>query len=310
MKSPNVVVVGGASTDFVAYGPCLPGAGDELNGEEFRQLPGGKGANQAVAVARLGGSVALIARMGMDQRGDAILQHLRQEGVDSRGCVRDAEAPTGAILLMVDHEGTKQTLTVPGATSRLSEEDIAHSEDVIREAMLLLVQCEPPLPTVLCAIASAHRLGRKVFLDAGHPESLPNDVWKQIYLVRMNAREAAALTAVKVTEAKTARRAARYCFERGVQVVAIEAGTEGNLLMWHGGEVLLPTIRVRTIDRTGAGDAFIAALAVAMVEGQPWEQAGWSANAAAALTTTELGAAPGLPTREDVQALLSKIRLR
>jgi ribokinase len=304
MTSPEIVVVGGASTDFVVYGPRLPGAGDELTGEQFIQLAGGKGVNQAVAAARLGRSVALIARVGTDQRGDALLQHLRREGVDTQCCFEESEAETGAILLMIDHEGTKQTLTVPGATSRLSTVDIARSEGLIRAAQVLVVQFEPPLPTVLAAIGSAHGHGTRVFLDAGPPVSFPEEVWKQIDVVRMNAREAATVSCIEVRDAKTARQAARYVLERGVQAAAIEAGSEGNLLMWQDGEVLLPIIPVKTRDRTGAGDAFIAGLAVAKLDGRPWAEAGRFANAASAHTTTRLGAEPGLPRREDVLSLL------
>lgn len=308
MRSPEVVVIGGASTDFVAYGARLPAAGEEFEGQVFCQLPGGKAANQAVAVARLGAAVALIARVGTDTRGDDMLAHLTREGVDTRCCVRDPDESTGAILLMVNHEGTKQTLTVPGATSRLNANDLTRAADLLESAHLLLVQFEAPLPTVLHAITWAHRLGRRVLLDAAPAVSLPEEVWPQVYLVRANAKETSLLTGIEVHDADTAREAAKHFFERGVQVVSIQAGAQGNILMWHGGEVFLPVIPVKTLDKTGAGDTFIAALAVALLEGQPWTEAGWFANAAAALTTTRLGAEPGLPKRQDVLSLLHELR--
>lgn len=197
-SSVDVLVLGGASTDFVAYGSRLPGPGEELVGKTFCQLPGGKGANQALAVARLGAKVGLVARVGADARGDAILHHLKREGVDTRLCRRDPDEPTGAILLMIDHEGTKQTLTVPGATGRLSTDDFDDATDLLEQAHLLLVQFEAPLSTVLHAIASAHRLGRRVLLDAAPPTSLPEEVWEQIYLIRANAREASLLAGCEV----------------------------------------------------------------------------------------------------------------
>jgi ribokinase len=307
MNSSAIVVVGGASTDFVAYGPCLPKAGEELTGEKFRELPGGKGGNQAVAAARLGGNVALIARVGADQRGTALIEHLQREGVDTQFCLRDPHAPTGGILLMVDHDGTKQTLTIPGATARLNEDDVGRATGLLEHAHVLLVQCEAPVATVVSAIALAHRLGRRVLLDAAPVVSLPQAVWKQIYLVRADAKEASALTGVEVADVRSARRATRVFLERGVEVVAVQAGFEGNVLTWPEGELVFPPIPVKAIDRTGAGDAFIAALAVALVERRPWSDAGWFANAAAALTTTRLGAEPGLPRRQEVLSLLSEI---
>jgi ribokinase len=308
MRKADVVVVGGASTDFIAYGPHLPAAGDESTGERFDEFPGGKGVNQAVAVARLGGSVALIARVGTDQRGEAVREHLSREGVETGCCFQDQEAPTGAILLMVDHAGTKQTVTVPGATGRLSVDDIARSEKLLEDAQVLLLQFEAPLTTVLCAMSTAHRLGRRVFVDAAPATSLPETAWEHIDLVRMNGREAAVLTGIEVVDARTARQAARYCVEHGVETVAIQAGAEGNLLMWRDHEVFLPLIPVATVDKTGAGDAFIAALAMAVLEGRSWVEAGWFANAAAALTTTKLGAGPALPRRADVLSLLARIK--
>lgn len=175
----------------------------------FCQVPGGKGANQALAVARLGATVAFVARVGADDRGDAVLEHLKQEGVDTRCCLRDPDEQTSAILLMVDHEGTKQTLTVPGATGRLSANDVAHAAKVLVQTQLLLVQFEAPLSTVLHAIALAHRFGRPVFLDTAPVVSVPEDIWGQVYLVRANAREASVHTGIEACDANTARQAAK-----------------------------------------------------------------------------------------------------
>ena len=131
---------------------------------------------------------------------------------------------------------------------------------------------------MLSAIALAHRLGWRVVLDVGPVVSLPQAVWKQIHLLRADAQEAPALTGVEVTDLRTARGATRFFLERGVEAVAVQAGFEGNVLAWrHGGELVLPRIPVKTIDKTGAGDAFIAALAIALVERQPWPEAGWFA---------------------------------
>jgi ribokinase len=303
---PQVVVVGGASTDFIAYGPRLPGPGDEFRADRFLQLPGGKGANQALAVARLGGTAGLIARVGRDLRGQAVLDHLRSEGIDIDWCVKDSEWPTSAIVLMVGGDGTKQTLTVPGATGALARDDVARAEPLIRHAELVLVQFEPEADTVLYAIELAARMGRRVLLDAGGAPAVPRESWRQVYLVRANAKEACALTGIEVGDAASAKQAARWFLDHGVRVAAVDAGGEGNILTWDDGDVRLPRMSVATIDKTGAGDAFIAGLAVGLLDGRPWPAAGWFANAAAALTTTRLGAEAGIPRRTDVLALLER----
>lgn len=153
---------------------------------------------------------------------------------------------------------------------------------------------------MLHAIALAHRFGRPVFLDTAPAVSVPEDIWGQVHLVRANAREASVHTGEASSEAF-------FCM--GCPRGAIQAGSEGNVLMWQGGEIFLPVLPVKVIDKTGAGDAFIAALAVAFLEGQPWTEAGWFANAASALTTTRLSAGPGLPRRQDVVSLLHKFRV-
>ena len=301
----DVIVVGGASTDFVAQGPQLPGPGQELQGEHFCQLPGGKGANQAIAIARLGGRVALIARLGADDRGDAILDQLRQDGVDIRFCMRDADAHTSAILVMVDHAGTKQTCTVPGATHRLSPADIERAMPLFDHSQALLLQFEPPRDTVMHAITLARRMGLRVLLDPSPMiPSLPEALLQQLYLVRANAKEASDLTGIHVHDPDTARQAGHWFIDRGIEVAAVDTGMNGNVLIWRGGDVYLPRLPVKTVDKTGAGDAFIAGLAVAMREGLSWPEVGRFANAAAALTTTRLGAEPALPRREEVVLLL------
>jgi ribokinase len=300
----DVVVVGGANMDFLARGAKLPRPGDTIQGEEFQEAPGGKGANQAVAAARLGARVAFVARVGGDARGAAIVERLDAEGVDTRHVLRDAVAPTGVAVIQVDREGEKQILTAPGANRRLSERDVRAAAPVLEAARVALFQLEPPLETVLAGARIAHGAGARIVLDPAPAVPLPDELLRIIDVVRPNAEEAEVLTGVAVTDERSAREAAERLLSRGVGAVAVQAGSGGDLLLWKDGEQWLPRFELKSVDATGAGDAFAATLAVMLAEGRSLADAGRLASAAAALTTTKLGAQAALPTREAVDGLV------
>lgn len=302
----DVVVVGSVNTDFLIRGPKLPTPGETALGEEFHEGPGGKGANQAVAAARLGARTALVARLGRDRRGDELAERLSAEGVDLRHVGRDAEAATGAAVILVDHRGEKEILIAPGANGRMSAADVDAAADLIRSARVVLCQLEIPLEVVLAACRMARTAGAKTILDPAPARPLPDELLRLLDVIRPNAVEAEALTGVPVRDRAAARRAAKVLMGRGVGAVAVQAGDEGNLLVWADGECWMPKLPVKSIDATGAGDAFAAGLAVMLAEGRPLGEAGPFANAAAALATTVVGAQSGLPRREAVQRLLSE----
>ena len=301
----DIVVVGGANTDCVIRGPRLPTPGETVEGGPFQQEAGGKGNNQAVAAARLGARVALIARVGDDRRGTALIETLAREGVETRFIKRDPDAPTGAALIQVSEKGEKQIMAAPGANHRLIP--VETPPEPIRRARVLLVQLEIPLESVMAAVRNAHEAGVRVVLDPAPARPLPDELLQQVEAVRPNAKEAKTLTGVEVRDRAFARVAAERLLKRGAKVAAVQAGPEGNLLLWREGECWLPKIPVKRVDATGAGDAFAAALAVGMAEGRSWGEIGPFANAAAALATTRLGAQPALPRREEVEALLAEL---
>ena len=300
----DVVVVGGANTDFLIRGGSLPKPGDTMDGEEFIIAGGGKGANQAVAAARLGARVVFIVCLGRDSRGNELEKLLRAEQLDCKHLHRDPAIPTGAALIMVDDSGEKQIMCAPGANHKLTPSCIRSAASVIRHARVLLIQFEVPMASVLAAAQIAHAAGVRIVLDPAPPAKAPANLLKLIEVIRPNASEAEALTGVKVTEAKSARRAAQKLFARGVKAVALQAGNEGDLIIWSGGEKLLPRLKVKTVDATGAGDAFAAGFAVALSEGRSYPEAAAFANATAALATTKVGAMPSMPNRRDVLNLL------
>lgn len=309
MSGPyDVVVVGKANVDYLVRGPKLPQPGQSVNGEQFQVAPGGKGANQAVGAARLGARVALIARVGKDPRGDSVVEALLKEGVDIDHLVRDSSAFTGVALCQVGGNGEKQILSAAGANARLTAEDVHAAGDVLRSARVVLLQLGVPLPAVTEAIRIGRSAGARVVLDPGPPTPLPDELLRQIDVIRPNCSEALALTAVRVTGRESAREAAAALLRRGAGAAAVQAGEDGDLLSWNGGELWLPRFEVPRVDATGAGDAFASALAVALAEGRSLREAGPFASAAAALATTILGAQASLPRRADLLAFLDARR--
>jgi ribokinase len=306
----DVVVVGGANMDYLVRGRVLPKPGETVMGNEFQEAPGGKGANQAVAVARLGVRVALIACVGQDQRGKVILKRLKDEWVDTHYIVHDQKGDTGVALIFVGEDGEKEILTAPGANLQFGSDHVREAADVIKSARILLMQLEIPLETVMLAAQLAHQAGVKIILDPAPPVSLPDDLLKMVNVIKPNAREAEALTGIQVHDRASARNAAKQLLKRGVGVVAVQAGEEGNLIVTSTEEYLFPKIPVQSIDATGAGDAFAAALALGLLEERPWSEIGAWASAAAALKTTRLGAQAGLPGRDQVMAMLAKEQVR
>lgn len=302
----DIVVVGGANTDYLIRGPRLPQRGETVQGNEFQQAPGGKGANQAVAAARLGARVAFVGRVGSDERAAQVLARLNEEKVDTGYVTRDNAAFTGVALVMVEESGEKLIMAAPGANRRLHVADVQRAAEAITHAKIVVTQLETSLEITQAVAQIAHRAGVRLILDPSPPVPLPDDLVQRIAVIKPNSKEAQALTGIDVQDRASARKAAEKLLQRGVGAVAVQAGEEGTLLLWRDGERFMPKVPVKSIDATGAGDAFVAALAVALAEGQSLEEAGPFANAAAALATTVLGAQASLPRREAVEALLAK----
>jgi ribokinase len=302
----DVVVIGSANTDFMIRGAKLPSPGETLQGEDYHEGTGGKGANQAVAAARLGARTAFVARVGRDRRGEELAARLTAENVDLRHMAHDSTAPTGAAIIMVDQHGEKSILVAPGANGRMSAADVDAAAGMIQSARVVLCQLEVPLETVLTACRLARAAGARVVLDPAPGRPLSDELLRLLDVIRPNSSEAETLTGTQVRDRASARRAAEQLLGRGVGAVAVQAGEEGNLLVWSGGECWMPKIPVHSIDATGAGDAFAAGLAVMLAEGRPLNEAGPFANAAAALATTVVGAQDGLPRRDAVMRLLGE----
>lgn len=303
----DLVVIGGVNTDFVARASRLPRPGEAFSGEAFLEGPGGKGANQAVAAARLGSRVVLVSAVGNDRRGRTLVGQLDRESVRTTYVLEKPRGETGAGVIHVDKSGDKQVLAVPGANRLLTAADVERACGRIGRARVVLAQLEVPVEAVAAAFTWARAVGAKTILDPAPPVSLQNSLLAMVDVIKPNMEEAKTLTGLAVRDRATARRAAHMLLDRGVGVVAIQAGTEGNLLMWKDGEHFLPRVAVESVDVTGAGDAFAGTLAACLAREKPLIEAATWANAAAAIATTKLGAQTALAREPELREFVNRL---
>ena len=300
----RILVVGTINMDLVMRTPRFPTAGETLPGEDLRMIPGGKGANQAVAVARLGLPVMLAGRVGGDPFGDTLLQGLKRNGVDTSWVERDEEAASGTAMIIVEPTGRNTIVFASGANGRFSLKSAAGIEKLLPQVDLVLLQLELPLESVARVIACARSAGKPVILDAGPPCRHPLPEFFQVTVLSPNEAETEALTGQRFRDPESRVSAARLLLAKGPEAVVLKLGAEGALLATQSRERLVPAFRVQVVDTTASGDAFTAALAVALVEGKDLEEAVRMANAAGALAATKLGAQPSMPTRAELEAFL------
>jgi ribokinase len=305
----DIVVVGGINSDFVLRGESVPKPGETVVMREFFQGPGGKGANQAVAAARLGARVAMIGCVGDDERGEAAIKNLKREGVETRWIAR-AKTNTGVALILVDKKGEKSIGANMGANQKLTASHVRTARNVIASCKVLLINLEVPDAALFAAVSL--KKNRRVILDPAPPRELPVELLQRIEVIRPNSSEAEFLTGVKAKDRKSARRAADILMQRGPMIVVVQAGEKGDLFCLPNGDFFLPQFKVKSIDATGAGDAFAAALAVGWAESsnpnprrrRSFEDIGRMASATAALKTTKMGAQAGLPKRRALEQFL------
>ncbi len=303
-KRNSVVVIGSSNTDMILRVARVPGPGETLLGGLYSTAPGGKGANQAVAAARAGGSVSFVARLGRDSLGDTALAGFRREGMGLSHIVRDSVYPSGVALIFVGADGENSIGVAGGANQRLSTRDIAAAGGLIAGARVLLLQLETPLATVRAAADLGRRAGVAVILNPAPAQSLPDSLLRKITLLTPNETEASLLTGIDVVDAGSATRAARALQARGARHVIVTLGANGALVAIGAEAKWVPGFKVKAVDTTAAGDVFNGALAVRVAEGCPIIEAVRFAHAAAAISVTRRGAQPSIPTRREINAKL------
>ncbi|HRH51174.1 MAG TPA: ribokinase [Panacibacter sp.] len=296
----KIIVIGSSNTDMVVKTNKFPVPGETILGGEFFMFSGGKGANQAVAAARMGSEVTLICKTGNDIFGQRAIEEFKKEGIITTYIGTDLQKASGTALILVDEKGENEIVVAPGANNVLTELDIEAANDAIENAELILLQLEIPVASVLYAAKKGFELGKKVILNPAPAQQLPGELFAYLYLVTPNETEAEILTGIKVTDRKTAADAAEKLLNMGVQNAIITMGAEGAFFKNKDLEMLVPSPKVNAVDTTAAGDVFNGVLASGITSGKDWQAAISTACKAASISVTRMGAQASMPYLHEV----------
>ena len=291
----GIVVIGSSNADLVVSTDRAPEGGETVLGNGFIINHGGKGANQAVAVLRIGGNVSFISKIGNDIFGSQIRRHFEEEGMDVSYVFTDMSASSGVALITVDKNAENRIVVVPGANSNLSEEDIDNARSIVEQGEIV----------VRYAVRMATSLGKKVIVNPAPACPLPAEFLRDIYLITPNETEACILTGIPVEDEASAQRAAASLLRQGVQNVVITLGSKGALVCNVEVSMFIPAYRVKAVDTTAAGDVFNGALAVALSEGRTLPDAVGFACAASAISVTRPGAQSSIPFRDELDDFIN-----
>jgi len=300
--SATIVVVGSLNMDLVMRMDRAPAGGETLPGRDFATLPGGKGANQAVACARMGAQVSMVGRVGADANGEVLRSALAADGIDAAEVEALAAAHTGVAMIWVEDGGQNRIALASGANGLLDAAGVERAAALIDAATMLIVQLEVPMATVEAAVARAHRAGVTVLMNAAPAAALPSSLWPQIDILVVNESEAAVLSDIAVVDPASAATAGVSLRERGPDRVLVTLGAQGVVVVDAGGARHAPARPVQAVDTTAAGDTFIGALAAALCEGRSLDDAVALGQAASALCVTRRGAQASIPYRHELAA--------
>jgi len=294
--------------DLVVEVPTIPLAGETVLGKNFATFPGGKGANQAVAAARLGTQVSLIGRVGQDAFGDQLLTSAQADGINVSHVGRDESAATGVAMIVVDDEGQNSIAVASGANFCLTADHVREAWDALEEIDILVMPLETPLETIATAVELAHQSGATVVLNPAPVRPLPARILTSVDVLVPNETETTQLTRMPIETSEDSRKAARQLLTLGVGNVVLTLGSQGALALDGKTDqyTLVPACQVEVVDTTAAGDAFVAGLAVGLSEGKSLIEAVHFATGVGALAVTKLGAQPSMPTRGEVKQFLAE----
>ncbi len=299
----RVVVLGSLNMDLVVSLTRLPRSGETVIGDRLQRFPGGKGANQAVAAARLGAQVAMVGRVGQDSFGNELLSNLMSDGVAIEGVERDPNEPTGAALILVEEGGENMIAVARGAGRVVGEADADRATRALQERDVLLLQLEIPLAAVVAAAQAAKAAGARVILNAAPAAPLPASLLSQLEVLVVNELETEPLLGRPAADLKDAEQAARTVVALGALSAVVTLGAAGAVLAQGESIHRVEPQRVHAVDATGAGDAFVGALAAALAAGAALTEAAELAGAAGAAAVTKPGAQASLPRPEDLRRL-------
>jgi ribokinase len=294
----KVIVFGSINIDLVATAPRLPVAGETLLGRDFFKAPGGKGANQAVAVARLGITSYIVGRVGAHSFGAELIASLQASGVRTENISIEATASSGVAVITVDDAGENQIIVIPGANALVDSEDVDRLLILLPQAKALLLQFEVPMPAVVAAAKAARNAGVKVILDPAPVQAdVPDELYSLVDIITPNEVEARQLVGFPVEDKESAAKAAEILLERGVKCAIIKMGAKGVYCATETECFFIPAFSVQAIDTTAAGDAFSGGLAAAIAFDLPLHECVTWGAAAGAIAATKPGAQPSLPDK-------------
>ena len=306
MTNSQVLVFGSINMDLVATTSRLPRPGETIPGDNFSTIPGGKGANQAVALSRLGISTSMIGRVGNDSFGQDLLTSLKNNGVNTDGVLVDQQHHSGVAMITVVTGGENQIIVIPGANGKVNQEDLLRLKQQLPGTSFLLLQLEIPLNIVESAIKIAHQLSIPVILDPAPVCNLSLEIYPLLDIITPNATEAEELVGFPITNPDNAADAATILRQRGVKTAIIKLGSQGVYCDTAEEQFFVPVFQVEAVDTVAAGDAFNGGLTTALMQGLTLRQAVIWGAAAGAISVTKTGAQSSLPSRETFQAFLAK----
>ncbi|MGM9790436.1 MAG: ribokinase [Candidatus Cryptobacteroides sp.] len=293
--SKKIVVVGSSNTDMTIKADRLPAPGETILGGGFQMGPGGKGANQAVAAARLGGNVTFICKVGRDLFGDNAIRGYEADGIDTTHVLR-SDKPSGVALILVDGAGENVISVAPGANGDLTPDDIESVRDVIESADYVILQLEIPMESTLAAARIAYNAGACVILNPAPATTLPEELFRYVSIITPNQTEMSLLTGIEDDVPAMVAKLSSM----GVETVVMTRGSKGCALYGKGTTELIPALKVDAIDATAAGDTFCGALCVGLGEGLSLKDAALFATRASSITVQRMGAQSSIPYRNEL----------
>ena len=296
----KIIVIGSSNVDMVVRTSHLPAPGETILGGEFFMNQGGKGANQAVAIKRLGGNLIFMAKLGNDVLGRQSVGYFKKEGIDTRYIALDEDSASGVALISVDDHAENSIVVASGANMLLNEQDVDKMLEEMCEGDILLMQLEIPLQTVEYAARKAFGKGVKVVLNPAPARSLPKELFRHLYMVTPNRIEAEMLTGIKIANDADVEKVAEEICAMGVKNVIITLGSKGCLIREEGVSYRIDAFKVEPVDTTAAGDTFNGALCVGLSEGMDLKQADVMASKASSIAVTRMGAQSSIPYREEL----------
>jgi ribokinase len=296
----KIVVVGSLNLDFVLRVSRMPAPGETMAAESSATFSGGKGANQAVACARMGARVAMVGRLGADPAGDMLRSALIAEGIDAEGVLATPESASGAAAILLTPDGQNRIIIAAGANGRVTPADVAAQSAAFEGAGLLVCQLEVPMETVAAAISAAHARGIKVLLNPAPAQALPDHLIPKIDYMVVNETEATMLTGIEVTDPTSATTAAAELRRQGARTVIVTLGAGGVLYGGDFGATHLNALPAKVVDTTAAGDSFIGGFAAGLTEGMALSDAVMLGLSAARICVGREGAQASLPRRSEI----------